>query len=160
MTAWAVLHTEHISPYPHHHLLASLPCPAISAHLFSLALALKSSITFLKRVTVKSPPSASSAIILWEENPLRLDKSIWLHGAHVLDKWFLQGFDSLRGWNIAGISKTNRDLNLELHLLGGARHYHIRKGFIGLLPLYIAWPLSNTKQSTVNKYYILKKEMC
>lgn len=47
----------------------SLPCLAISAsYLFSLALALKSSITFLNRVTVKSPPSASSAIILREGN--------------------------------------------------------------------------------------------
>lgn len=39
---------------------------------------------------------------------------------------------------MAGMSETNRDLNLEFHLLGGARHYHIGKRFIGLLPLYIA----------------------
>lgn len=39
---------------------------------------------------------------------------------------------------MAGISETNRDLNVEFHLLGGARHYHIREGFIGLLPLDVA----------------------
>lgn len=41
-------------------------------YLFSLALVLKSSITFRNRVTVKSPPSASSVIILEESNTWRL----------------------------------------------------------------------------------------
>lgn len=41
---------------------------ARTAYLFSLALALKSSITFRNSVTVKSPPSASSAIILHKLN--------------------------------------------------------------------------------------------
>lgn len=39
---------------------------------------------------------------------------------------------------MAEISETNRDCYLEFHLLGGARYYHIREGFIGPLPLYIA----------------------
>lgn len=68
---WWIPHASRTTSLSWSSSLVSLPCPAIRAsYLFSLALALKSSITFLNRVTVKSPPSASSAIILWEGNPL------------------------------------------------------------------------------------------
>lgn len=68
--------------------------------------------------------------------------------------------DSWATWvtDTAGISAACRGLYLGCHLLGGARHYHIRQGFVGLLPLYIAWSLSNTKENRVNKYNIPERE--
>lgn len=82
---WWIQHTAHTRSLTWSSSLASLLCPAVRAsYLFSLALALKSSITFLNRVTVKSPPSASSAIILWEGNPL-----LWFDMANPLCLFYL-----------------------------------------------------------------------
>lgn len=96
-------------------LLASLCCLAIGAsYLFSLALALKSSITFLNRVTVKSPPSASSAIILWEGNPL-----LWFDMAnpsYLLYHLLLQFFFSFMILNNTLLFKNCCDWNRELSL--------------------------------------------